>query len=389
MSVKQTIEQLVSGADTVGAVDFWLKQLDKDDPLQPEIVHVRARLSTLEAEQLRGTLSTEQHRIALSHINKALLTYLGKWNPGGDTGPLLDAILRLHPEFSDNHPAGPVLLYNCDRTPPARRFRRAFGANASQPFQFYFICACPDEMPQSLAKRLVYYLIEDKLDHQHNAIDFPFREDPHDRIRIENLPLGDDLEASKKRFKSYVQRRFSFADSQNFETFIETGVPKLPFKYVASVFDVPESAWDGDEGEIQSYFQWMIETFRCPHPEVPTFLFFFVVYIKNLHDESLRSRRAGHILSQIDTLCQNHNATLITELPPLEGEHLHDWLRQFDIRNPNHAQSAIDALVQSLQPADRRFYQQHQRLHMKDVETFQKLTYDTAHQNAYKKPPPH
>lgn len=386
MTAKQKIEQLISSGDTAAALNFWKDQLESGEALLNELLLAQSRLSNLETEQFRGQITPGQARIALNHLNQALLGYLAKWNPGGDTGPLHEAIRQLHPEFSAGHPAGPVLLLNCDRGAPAKRFRRAFAAKTNQSFQFYFICACPDEMPQSLAKRLVYQLIEDKLDQQHNAISYPFREDPDDRLRVDALPVGDDLDASKKRFKAYVQRRFAFADTQSFETFIETGVPKLHFEYVASVFDLSENVWDDDEGEMSAYLDWMIETFRCPHPDVPTFLFFFVVYIKNLHDESRRSLRGSQILAELDALCKRHEATLLTELLPLENEHLHDWLRQFDVRDPNQAGAVVNALVQSLRPAERRFYADQQRIHMKDVEPLQRLVYKAAQQNTKHSP---
>jgi hypothetical protein len=234
-------------------------------------------------------------------------------------------------------------------------------------------------MPGSFAKRLIYSIIKDHLDGSDRSISFPFQEGV-DRIRIEELPLGDDLETSKKRFKAYVAKRFKFTDTQTFESFIETGVPKLEEDVVTAIFEISDKKWDGDEGEIREYFDWMMRTFRSTHAAVPTFLFFIVIRSQNLWNEPRRMARQTAILQELETLCTSYAsfATLMTEFPPVDAQDFADWLAELGVRNPNYADRVVDALVQTLKPHERQMFDQERRIHMKDIEIIQKMIYEKA-----------
>ena len=271
-------------------------------------------------------------------------------------------------------------LVNCNRIKPAKSFRRVFTDRKNKEhFQFYFLCGCPNEMPGSFAKRLIYSIIRDHLDGRERSINFPFQEDV-DRIRTEELPLGDDLESSIKRLKAYVAKRFNFSDTETFEAFIETGVPKLEEDYVTAIFEVSEKKWEGDEGEIRDYFDWMMQTFQSAHPAVPTFLFFIVIRSQNFWDDSVRTKRQSLILNEITNLCEKHAdfATILTEFPPVDAQDFSDWLAELGVRNPNYANHVLEALVQSLTPDERKMYDTENRLHMKDIEIVQRMIYDKA-----------
>jgi len=343
-----------------------------------EITILASQYKELQKQKGLGLISIQEEQLTYNRIVFGLNDILHHWHPGGDKTALQRAIKLL--DIDPDAEIGAIHLVNCDREIGVKKFRKVFNRkrDAHQAFQFYFIAACRSEMPDSFSKRLIYQIIEEELGGEAGAINYPFREEHGNHIKIEKIPLGSDLESSRKKFKAYVAKRFQFADTQSFEAFIETGVPKLPYKYVTAIFDLSEKEWEGDEGEISDYLQWMIDTFKCPHPDVPTFLFFFVVYARNLYDEAKRTPRQQEILTELEDLCQHNETTLFTELYPVEATDFEDWLNELDVRNPNQTHELVKALAQSLEPAERQLFESNKTLHMKDIEPVQKMIFDIA-----------
>lgn len=197
--------------------------------------------------------------------------------------------------------------------------------------------------------------------------------------------MGSSLSKSIDRFKAYVQKRFSFADSQSFEIFMETGVPKLPYQYVTAIFDLNEDEWedsedwDSEKGSDQrQYFEWMINRFQCAHKDIPTFVFFFVIYIQNLHQPEKLTRQQKAILQELETIGTRDESTMLKELLPVKENDLETWLYEIGDRDPNAARKVVLALVQSLEPEERKLYENQQRIHMKDIEIVQRIVYQIA-----------
>ena len=304
----------------------------------------------------------------------------GKNHHGSAADPLDEAIEKLG--IPEDNTIGCLHLVNCDRIGQAKIFRKNLNRRVGKAdFQFYFIGGCPTEMPASFCKRLIYEIIHDRLDGRQDAISYPFQEDA-DRIRIENLPIGSDLETSRKKWKEYVARRFHFSNTERFETFIETGVPKLPYDFVTAVFEISEKQWEGDEGEIRQYFEWMLQTFRCPNAGVPTFLFFIVVRSPRLHLEASRSPRQQKILAELQSICEAHEeqATLLADFPSFEEQDFVEWVAELDVRNPNNALAVTHALASTFEPGSEEafLFKNEQKFHAKDIEPVQRRIYDKA-----------
>jgi len=378
MNPKGNILQLISRGQLEEAIAAWLQAINANDAVRTDVLGYSARLANASAERNRGVIEFKDENLERNRVMAAMLDTLQNWQPGGDYAPLYRAIEQLG--IDDQTEIEAAQLVNCDRTKPAKSFRRVFGNRKNQAhFQFYFLCGCPNEMPGSFAKRLIYSIIKDHLDGRQSSINFPFQEGI-DRIRSEELPLGDDLEASKKRFKAYVAKRFKFSDAQTFESFIETGVPKLEEDFVTAVFEVSDKKWDGDEGEIRDYFDWMMRTFRSAHAAVPTFLFFIVLRSQNLWNEARRLPRQTTIMQELTTLSTEHSeySTVIADFPPVDAQDFADWLAELGVRNPNYAGQVIDALAQTLKPHERQMFNTDNRLHMKDIEIVQRMIYEKA-----------
>jgi hypothetical protein len=96
------------------------------------------------------------------------------------------------------------------------------------------------------------------------------------RVRVENLPIGRNLVKSQHEFKKYFSKRFSFHKDVSFEEYIQTGLPHLEYEYVSVIFETSEIKW---KKHFASYLDWIIANFNNPHPDVPTFIFFFVIYL--------------------------------------------------------------------------------------------------------------
>lgn len=378
MNPKESIHSLLASDQLDEVFRLLAYYLPPDSALSGDVIVLQSQYTHLQSQTIKRVISYQDGETTRNAIIYGLTNIIDRWNPGGDKSALQKAVESL--DIDPDAGIGAMHLVNCNRESGVKKFRKVFNRkrNENQAFQFYFIAACRNEMPDSFSKRLIYQIMEEELAGETESINYPFREERGNHIKIEKIPLGSDLESSRKKFKAYVARRFQFADTQSFEVFIETGVPKLPYKYVTVVFDLSEKEWEGDEGEIRSYLQWMIDTFRCPHPDVPTFLFFFVIYARNLYDESKRTPRQREILSELENLSAHNETTLFTELHPVESTDFEDWLNELDVRNPNQTRDVVRALVQSLEPAERQRFDSDKTLHMKDIEPVQKMIYDIA-----------
>jgi hypothetical protein len=306
------------------------------------------------------------------HKTKSILSKLHQLPMGQSIGNL-EALAR-NLNIDEEEDMGPLFLVNCDRKKMRNKFWNAFDDKEEESFQFYFISACPTQMPPSFAERMVYELLCEELNGQTDALHI-IQEDSG-RVKIQDLPIGRNTRKSKQKFKAYVQQRFRFADTQSFETFIDTGVPNLPYDYVAVIFEIHERKW---EAFIQEYIQWMIDTFRSPHKDVPTFLFFFVIYIEGHHLGNL-SKTQKEILDTLQQIDHRNDSTLLTPLLPVEEVDLNAWLMEIGERNPNNVKNLIDAFVAGLRAEDQKLYQDRKAFNMKDIEELQALVYKIANE---------
>jgi hypothetical protein len=381
MQVRAQIEERIKADRLEEALQYWIQQ-GVDNTLRNDLIQQMSRLTIASTERNRGLIGFPEESRVRNEVRFALLSLLNTWNPGGNSSQLDQAIAAL--QIRPDNAISALHLHNCDRSKQANSFFRAFnGRKGKAPFQFYFIAACPNEMPASFSKRMIYEIVRDHLDERHDAISFP-PDDDEDRIRIEPLPLGSHLESSIKQLKKYVAQRFRFSDAQHFDAFIETGVPKLPYQYVSAVFDVADNKWDGDEGEISDYFNWMLDTFRCPSTAVPTFIFFIVVKSRGLQaDENLYTPRQKTIVAELKKLCAAHSeqATLLLDFPALEEQDFGDWVSETQgVDNPNLARAVTRALAagfESGSPED-QLYRAEKKFHMKDIEPLQAKIFKLA-----------
>jgi Effector-associated domain 11/inactive STAND len=373
---KEKIRDLVGKAELKEALQAFYNAIAEGENVSyNDITQLNSQLSNLNESQIKGILSHNEEVLETAKISNRILSLLDTWNQGGEMSILDKLLYTLH--IDKDADLGLLQMVNTDRIVPIRKFKRSFEdkKQAKIPFQFYFLSACPTEMPHSLASRIAYEIIEAESLELDKSVHYPYEEDIHNNLRsikIEPLPLADaDFAASRKKFKEYVQDRFKLTNTQSFELFIETGIPKLLYSHILTVFRITEDKWEADEGEILEYLQWMIDTFQTAHPDVPTFIFIFVINIRHLHDETKIKTSQRTIIERLEAFCQKNDTAIFKELVPIKDTHIESWLTNLGVDNPNDARKVINALNQTLDSNDRLIIEDEQRFHMKDVEPIQ------------------
>lgn len=274
---------------------------------------------------------------------------------------------------------GEFFLVNVNRLPPRDRFWEAFDAKADarNPFQFYYVVACPSQQPNSFAERMIYELVIEELEEEMDAINYVRQSDSR-RVQVEDLPLGRNLRNSQREFKKYFARRFGLMDSETlFEDYIKTGLPKLDYQYVATVFDLNASRWD--DSFMNDYLQWIVDVFSDTHEAVPTFLFFFAIFLRDAHVDPLPPDERK-IVNSIQTLINKNpkRSTLINQLGPVSTGDVADWLRELGEHNESKIADLVKLIVAGLPEDKKRKFEASQLLDMSDVERFQEVVYRVA-----------
>lgn len=277
---------------------------------------------------------------------------------------------------------GEYYLVNCDRKPPRDNFWEAFDEFSEQhnPFQFYFIVACPTQQPNSFAERMIYEVVIEELEEEFGAINYVRHPTTH-RVKIEDLPLGRNLAKSQKEFKKYFARRFNITDTETaFEGYLRSGLPKLEYQYVSTVFEISASDWD--DSLIQTYLQWIIQVFSNTPKEVPTFQFFFAIFLRDAHVKPLAAPSQKIIDSLKEVIHKNSGyCTLITQLMPVTTELIEKWIRDLGEYNQSKIDDLIKLLIHALPEDKKAKFDKINALDMSDIERFQEMIYKVINKN--------
>jgi hypothetical protein len=373
MNPKDTIRQLVGEAKLKEALTTFADALSAGDNVSlNEIAQLNGQLSNLTKQINGNTISQTDKGIETAKISHSILSFLDIWQQDA-AATALERIIYALPIDKDEK-LGVLQMVNCDRKVPIRQFKRTFAEkkDAKQPFQFYFLSACPTEMPHSLASRIAYEIMDSESLELDKSVHYPYEEGEWQRIKIQPLPFMDgDLPASRKKFKEYIQDRFKLSNSEAVETFIQTGVPKVPYSHALTVFRITEDKWQDDEGDVLAYLQWLMDTFQKAHPDLPTFIFLFVINIKDLHEETKVKSTQLKVVADLEAFCRKNETAIFRELKPVNKLDIESWLTNLGVDNPNDANRLLTALNQSLAPNDRLTIDDEPRFHMKDVEPIQ------------------
>jgi hypothetical protein len=348
--------------------------------LKGQLNTAEKKLAFFKKKQIEGGLSLNQEfkleedivaiETQVEELKKEIAAAYGLDSESGQT-VLADKIKQL----SITEDIGEIHLVNCNRESVADNFWEAFDLKLDSeiPFQFYFVTACPTQQPDSFTERMVIQIILDELDEEEDAI--LCLRGTNNRLILEDLPLGRNFQRSQKAFAKYFSQRFDLGE-KTMEQYLETGLPKLEYDYVATVFEVFADKW---KDFSKDYLNWIIEQFKSPNEKVPTFLFFFVVYIYYLHKDSVKKELEA-IKSEIQALQLQHLeiATLLKTLTPVPRNLVESWVRDLGERNQAKIEEVVDTLVSGLKNNARQQYNKDKTFDMTDIERFQELVFKVA-----------
>ncbi len=317
-----------------------------------------------------------------------------------DLGLIATAVKNLHIDTE----IGEIHLVNCNRHTSVNYFWHVFDryAQAHRHFQYYYILACPSQQPNSFSERMVFELVIEELEEEFDAIHYVRQSSDSRRVKKEALPTGRNLKNSQKAFKKYFSSRFGL-DQKNvsFETYLRTGLPKLNYKYVATVFEINAREWN--PSVTPQYLRWLIDTFESAHDAVPTFIFFFVINMRDLHrilpldidtEEQLSDaerrqaitrqmqqalkRKDLKIFNSLKAIVDTHPelSTLITPLLPVHVEDLEDWIRNLGEDSQAKIEAVVHLILSGLEKSQKELYRKSKRIDMTDIEIFQEMVYN-------------
>ncbi len=131
---------------------------------------------------------------------------------------------------------------------------------------------------------------------------------------------------------------------------------------------------------MKEHLTWIMDTFSGTPANVPHFVFFFVIFLRNVHVQPLQGAEKA-IFEDIGTIVSEnlHRATLISELVPVPAALLEDWIRDLGEQNQSHIEDVVKAIVAELSPEKQARFQQDKLLDMSDIQRFQALIYKIAH----------
>jgi len=378
--LKESANALIGKSNFEGVFDLLSKRLDSARRVFNDLIQLSSRYNRVFKDDMNAVVLREQANLEYNQIAQALAQLVRQFveedlGRGGDLEDPLDAEAR---RLSVSIHVTPLFLVNCDRRKPIRTFWRAFSAYTAQKrhFHFYFLPSCPSQEPESFAERTIQELLEKELDKATETFDFPRRDEADERLRVEPLPIGLNLTGSQKNFKTYFAKRVGLKNfDTTFEDYLRTGLPKLPWQYMATAFKITASEWD--EEFLPLYIEWIMDTFNQTGPNIPTFIFFFVVAVKNAHrEDTLR----GDYLDAIRSVralveARTDDATLIEPLPPVSADDLEEWLEKLGDVSTDQKQTIIDLIAARLKGEEAIWFRQTREFNMERIEDFQKKVY--------------
>jgi len=332
--------------------------------------------------RIKGTDASREFRVEneiieleddIQKLKKSLSSKFNLHNEEGST--VLEKQIR---GLNIDEELGVVHLVNCNREQMKDKFWDEFDENEKEHFQFYFISACPTQMPHSFSERMIYELIIEELEENDEAIHLR-RHEHSSRVKFFDLPLGRKLERSQQEFKKFFGNYFQFKETETLDTFLKTGLPTMDYEYVAIVFEVMESKW---KDFFADYFQWIIDSFSVTHDAVPKFLFFFVTTIEGLHDNA--ESKTAMTSAYTKLVESNSTAAHLSPLQPVKLIDLRDWIRDVGVRNPEDIQGVIDTLAKGLSPAQQKMLKEKQIMNMANIERLQEVVFKIANEDRNK-----
>ncbi len=383
IELKKEAFALIAKSDVEALFRLLSGRLDDHADVFNDLIQLNGRFSRNLDSDLRGTISRDQANLEYNKITDGLLHLVRRLEEKdlGSGGSMEDPLARAAQDLSVDIPLTPLFLVNCDRRDAVQYFWKVFNDafEFERRFQFYFLPCCPSQQPEGFSERIVNELLENELDSSGDAMDYRRRSQGEERLLVEPLPLAHNVEASKKKFKKYFADRFGLANSdQGFEAYLRTGLPALPWSYVITAFKIMAEDWNDDL--MRPYLEWLMTTFSATGPDIPNFMFFFIISIKHAHRDEMNNSAAREAMAGVKALVdareEGRDARLIAPLPPVPATDLETWLERLgtDIGEDNKRR-VIELLASRLKDDELAWYNANKVFNMERIEDFQAKVY--------------
>lgn len=301
-------------------------------------------------------------------------TLADAYNLGTDSGK--ERLREKIKELKISGPMGRLHLVNCDRQEVRDLFEEGFDRSekmrARNPVfinHFYFLSACPKQLPPSLGERMVYELLGELLDEGRNAVHCRFDPIHYDRVKLEKLPLGISEEKSQEMFRDFCARWFGWDAKLSFSEAIAANcLPLAKNEYAILPFKLRKKEW---KPFFVKYFNWMAQQLAERPTGGPTLLIFIVLHLDNLHKgyekklelihdeasgemfekviETFGDEKSAEIIASINDICQKHpNARHFYPLTPVEEPDLTYWFNDLGEMNNARIQPVLDTVLGGL-----------------------------------------
>lgn len=217
------------------------------------------------------------------------------------------------------NPLPELYMVNCDRHDELNRLVEH--KNSGTRHQFYFLISCPDQHPISLTQRFVFHIIQD--DENSTSIQYT-RTNEYEGTRRIHVRLFEPEYGTEWLQKTWLEQlqKSEYA----FSTFVENELPKLPFKYIISAFELTPLDWH--PSNLESILKNWLDDFSKASCNGPQCLFFFIFTVKHVHKNQNLEANESDIIDFIKTLNQaypNHSI-LIDGLLPVPLKFVDSWL---------------------------------------------------------------
>lgn len=308
---------------------------------------------------------TEQEE---AQLRRALAEAYDLRSPSG-AGILREAISNL----SFKKRIGSIHRLNCNRKEMIDKFWSYYDQFPANGVQFFFVSACPTQMPHCFSERAVEEVLIEELERTLDALHIK-RNPVDERLEIYGLPMGRNLSRSQRAFNKFLSRHFGLGDAESPGSFFRRALQGTPYKYAAIVFRMNEGQWGKD---FPAYFRWIVESLsQAPAPGV-RILLFFAVKIEGLHLPDKPSPDQRAIAATFDRLAEEYEAVAhLSPLKPVPEKDLLYWFDEIIEGNLAKAEEVIKGFIRSLSPEDQQQYKEEGLFNMDDIDQLQEVVFE-------------
>lgn len=266
-------------------------------------------------------------------------------------------------KYKPKEKKGQIAAISCDRTEISRRFEISLDKKEHLPCQFYFLAEQPYGEVESILKRLVYHIIDEKPKAK------PVNYDDITPVEIDSIDNSsqEDIEYFlRKSFNKDFSKQHQVKRLQELIDAIPTNHPHLrSYTHVPYYFKInmTNKCW---QERVQPALKWFIKTFSKVEPCKYHFIFFFIINIRE-SKKKVAPQKSGFFSSlfgkketeQVETIDIydslvkfSKDLEEVTTLPPLKKvkrQDIDDWYRLIQkVSNAADRKIQVDAFIEKI-----------------------------------------